>query len=193
MGTVVADDGAEISYTEQGDGRPVVLSYGWPLDAGPWAVQQRALAARGYRAVAHDHRRPRSRAPGAAGTVHDTVVDGLARLIGLLDLRDATLVGYATGGGEVARHVRRHGTDRLAQIVLVSAVLSSLADLDRFDVPTLVVHGTDDEVVPLALGGAQYAERIPRARLLVYAGASHRLPETHASRLTTDLLAFLAT
>jgi non-heme chloroperoxidase len=52
----------------------------------------------------------------------DTYADDLAAVIDALDLRHATLVGFSTGGGEVARYVGRHGTGRVAQVVLVSAV-----------------------------------------------------------------------
>jgi non-heme chloroperoxidase len=52
----------------------------------------------------------------------DTYADDLAELIDTLDLRDAVLVGHSTGGGEVARYIGRHGTQRVAKAVLVGAV-----------------------------------------------------------------------
>ena len=52
----------------------------------------------------------------------DTYADDLAAVIEELDLQDATLIGFSTGGGEVARYIGRHGTKRVAKIVLVSAV-----------------------------------------------------------------------
>ena len=48
--------------------------------------------------------------------------DDLAALIEALDLRDATLVGHSTGGGEVTRYIARHGSQRVAKVVLVAAV-----------------------------------------------------------------------
>jgi non-heme chloroperoxidase len=65
------------------------------------------------------------------------------------------------------------------------------ADLDKFDVPTLVIHGDDDQVVPFAVGGSAAAARIRRAVLKVYAGAPHGLTDTHKEQLNVDLLAFL--
>jgi non-heme chloroperoxidase len=52
----------------------------------------------------------------------DTYADDLAALIDALDLRGATLAGFSTGGGEVARYIGRHGTGRVAKVALVSAV-----------------------------------------------------------------------
>lgn len=64
------------------------------------------------------------------------------------------------------------------------------ADLDKFDVPTLVIHGDDDQTVPLALTGAATAKRVPHATLSVYEGGPHALYLTHAQRLNDELLAF---
>ena len=194
----------------------------------------------------------------------DTYADDLAALIDTLDLKDATLIGFSTGGGEVARYIGRHGTARVAQAVLVSAVpplmlqtddnpggvpvevfdglrAGSLADrsqlyrdladgpffgynrpgakvsqgvldafwrqgmqaghknayeciaafsatdftedLEKFDVPTLVIHGDDDQVVPLAVGGKASAELIAGATLTVYPGAPHGITDTHKEQL----------
>lgn len=80
------------------------------------------LGERGYRCVAHDRRgHGRSDQP-RHGNDMDTCADDLAALIETLDLRDATLVGHSTGGGEVARYIARHGTKRVAKAALVAAV-----------------------------------------------------------------------
>ena len=65
------------------------------------------------------------------------------------------------------------------------------ADLKRIDVPTLVVHGDDDQIVPIDAAGRRSAEIIRNATLKVYAGAPHGLPITHAAQLNEDLLAFI--
>jgi non-heme chloroperoxidase len=60
----------------------------------------------------------------------DTYADDLAAVIDALDLRDVTVVGHSTGGGEVARYIGRHGTGRVAKAVLISAVPPILVESD---------------------------------------------------------------
>jgi non-heme chloroperoxidase len=64
-------------------------------------------------------------------------------------------------------------------------------DLEKIDVPTLVVHGDDDQIVPFALGGARSSKMIKGARLEVYKGAPHGLATTLKDKLNADLLAFI--
>jgi non-heme chloroperoxidase len=272
VGYVTVADGTQIFYKDWGTGRPVVLSHGWPLNSDSWDAQALFLAANGYRVIAHDRRGHGRSTQTWHGNEMDTYADDLATLLDVLDLRDATLVGFSTGGGEVARYVGRHGTSRVAQVVLVSAVppfmlrtddnpggvpievfdgirAGSLADraqlyreladtiffghnrpgadvsqgirdsfwlqgmqsghrnayeciaafsatdfrtdLDAIDVPTLVIHGDDDQVVPFEVGGNASAARIKGATLRVYPGAPHGITDTHREQLGTDLLAFL--
>ncbi|WFE27490.1 alpha/beta hydrolase [Solwaraspora sp. WMMD791] len=274
MPYVTTADGAEIFYKDwgPGTGRPVVLSHGWPLNSDSWQIQALFLAEHGFRVIAHDRRGHGRSTQTWDGNEMDTYADDLATLIDTLDLRDVTLVGFSTGGGEVARYVGRHGTGRVAQVVLVSAVppmmlqtpdnpggvpievfdgiragsladrsqtyrdladgpffgnnrpgavvsqgirdafwLQSMAsghrnayeciaafsatdfrpDLDAIDVPTLVIHGDDDQVVPFAVGGQASAARIKNARLLVYPGAPHGITDTHPEQLGRDLLDFV--
>ncbi|WP_433920741.1 alpha/beta hydrolase [Streptomyces canus] len=272
MPFVTASDGAQIYYKDWGTGRPVVLSHGWPLNSDSWEAQQLFLATHGYRVIAHDRRGHGRSTQSWNGNEMNTYADDLATLIDALDLRDVTLVGFSTGGGEVARYVGRHGTARLAQVVLVSAVppfmlktddnpggvpvevfdgirAGSLADrsqlyhdladgpffgnnppgvdvspgiweafwrqslqagrrgayeciaafsatdfrtdLDAIDVPTLVIHGDDDQVVPFDVGGKASAARIKNATLKVYPGAPHGITDTHKDQLGADLLEFL--
>jgi non-heme chloroperoxidase len=65
------------------------------------------------------------------------------------------------------------------------------ADLDKIDVPTLIVHGDDDQIVPIAASAMASAKLIKDARLLIYQGAPHGLPTTHKDKLNADLLTFL--
>jgi len=105
-----------------GTGRPVVLIHGWPLSAESWKAQVPALREAGYRVVAYDRRGfGRSDKP-ADGYEYDTLADDLAGVIEDLDLKDATLVGFSMGGGEVARYVAKHGESRLHSVVFASAV-----------------------------------------------------------------------
>ncbi|MGO4503751.1 MULTISPECIES: alpha/beta fold hydrolase [unclassified Dyella] len=64
-------------------------------------------------------------------------------------------------------------------------------DLKRIRVPTLVIHGDDDQIVPIDAAGKRSAELVPNARLKIYAGAPHGLPITREDELNRDLLAFI--
>ena len=123
MPYITCDDGAKIFYKDWGTtGTPVVLSHGWPLNADAWEAAALFLAANGHRAIAHDRRGHGRSSQTWHGNEMDTYADDLATLLDTLDLRDATLVGHSTGGGEVVHYVGRHGTARVAKVVLVSAV-----------------------------------------------------------------------
>ncbi|MFI6874870.1 alpha/beta fold hydrolase [Streptomyces sp. NPDC050400] len=270
MTYITTSDGTRIFYKDWGTGRPVVLSHGWPLNSDSWEAQQLFLAEHGYRAIAHDRRGHGRSTQTWHGNEMDTYADDLAALLDHLDLREVTLVGFSTGGGEITRYIGRHGTARVAQAVLVAAVpplmvrrddnpdgvpvqvfdglrsdsladrsqlykdladgpffnhptqpvsqgtrdafwLQSMAaghrnahesiaafsatdfraDLARFDVPTLVIHGDADQVVPFEVGGKASAALVKDAELLVYPGAPHGLTDTHKQTLGEDLHAFL--
>ncbi|HVH33547.1 MAG TPA: alpha/beta hydrolase [Tahibacter sp.] len=64
-------------------------------------------------------------------------------------------------------------------------------DLRKFDVPTLVVHGDDDQIVPIDAAGRASAKLVRNAKLIVYPGAPHGLADTHKDKLNADLLEFL--
>ncbi len=113
-----------------GSGRPVVLIHGWPLSAASWESQVPALKAAGYRVIAYDRRGfGRSDKP-ETGFDYDTLTNDLTRLINALDLRDATLVGFSMGGGEVARYIRQEGEERLRSVVFAAAVPPYLMKTD---------------------------------------------------------------
>jgi non-heme chloroperoxidase len=272
MPFVTADDGAQIFYKDWGiGGSPVILSHGWPLNADAWDAGARFLAENGHRVITHDRRGHGRSTQTWNGNEMDTYADDLATVITALDLTGVTLVGHSTGGGEIVRYVARHGTERVAKLVLVSAVpplmlqtddnpeglplavfdqiraseaadrsqlyrdfadgpffghnrnndvdegfrdafwLQSMAcghraayeciaafsatdfrpDLDAVDVPTLVIHGDDDQIVPFGVGGKRSAELITGAVLTVYEGSGHALPDTDRDRLHADLLEFI--
>ena len=272
MSFVITSDGTEIFYKDWGSGPPVVFSHGWPLTADSWEAQMLFLASNGFRCIAHDRRGHGRSGQSWDGNEMDPYADDLATLIDTLDLRDAVLIGFSTGGGEVARYIGRHGTERVAGAVLVSAVppfmlqtddnpggvpievfdairAGSIAnrsqvyreladgpffghnrpgadipqatrdffwlqgmraghrnayeciaafsatdfrdDLARFDVPTLVIHGDDDQIVPIEVGGNASAALIEGATLQVYPGAPHGITDTHKEQLNADLLAFV--
>lgn len=271
MPYLTADDGAQIFYKDWGQGPPVVLSHGWPLNADAWDAAALFLADNGFRVIAHDRRGHGRSTQTWQGNEMDTYADDLAALIVTNDLHDVTLVGHSTGGGEVVRYIGRYGTDRIARAILVSAVPPMMlrtddnpeglpvstfdalragelanrsqlyrdladgpffghnrhhdvprgtrdafwrlsmacghraayeciaafsatdfrSDLAKIDVPTLVIHGDDDQIVPCSVGGSRTAQLVPDARLTVYQGAGHGLPDTDRARLHADILEFI--
>jgi non-heme chloroperoxidase len=64
-------------------------------------------------------------------------------------------------------------------------------DLKKFDIPTLVIHGDDDQIVPIAIAGALTAKLVRGAEFEVYKGAPHGLVTTHKDQLNADLVAFV--
>lgn len=122
MAYLTLRDGTQLYYKDWGTGQPVVFSHGWPLSADAWEDQMLFLAARGYRCIAHDRRGHGRSSQPWDGNDMDTYADDLAELVRALDLRDAIHVGHSTGGGEVARYIGRHGTERVAKAVLISSV-----------------------------------------------------------------------
>jgi non-heme chloroperoxidase len=80
------------------------------------------LAQNGYRVVAHDRRGHGRSSQASSGNDMNGYADDLAAIIEALDLRSATLIGHSTGGGEVTRYIGRHGSKRVAKVVLIAAV-----------------------------------------------------------------------
>ena len=116
-----------------GDGRPVVLIHGWPLSGESWTEQVEVLRAAGYRVITYDRRGfGRSEKP-LVGYTYEVLSDDLSALMEELDLRDATLVGFSMGGGEVASYCARKGEARLRSVVFAASVTPFL--LNRKDNP----------------------------------------------------------
>ncbi|WP_265128947.1 alpha/beta fold hydrolase, partial [Xanthomonas chitinilytica] len=110
--TITTADGVQLYYKDWGpkDGPVVTFSHGWPLSSDSWESQMIFLAEQGYRVVAHDRRGHGRSSQPWDGNDMDHYADDLATVIDTLDLKDVTLVGFSTGGGEVARYIGRHGT-----------------------------------------------------------------------------------
>ena len=270
MGTITVKDGTTIYYKDWGQGPVVTFSHGWPLSADAWDGQMLFLAQHGFRVVAHDRRGHGRSSQASNGNHMDAYADDLAALIEALDLRDITMVGHSTGGGEVTRYIGRHGTKRVAKAVLIAAVppglvkspanpeglpidvfdglLTSMArdraqfyrdfavpffganrpganvsqglldqfwlwsmqgglknsyecvkafsetefheDLKKFDVPTLLMHGEDDQIVPIDISSRKSVKLIKDVDEIYYPGLPHGLTATHPDIVNRDLLAF---
>jgi non-heme chloroperoxidase len=271
MSTITVRDGTTIYYKDWGKGPVVTFSHGWPLCSDAWDGQMLFLAQNGFRVVAHDRRGHGRSSQAWSGNDMNGYADDLAAVVEALDLKDVTLVGHSTGGGEVTRYIGRHGTTRVAAAVLIGAVppilvksasnpegipidvfdglRSSLArdrsqfwndfaivfyganrpganvsqgmldqfwlwsmhvglknvydsikafsetdfheDLKKFDVPTLVMHGEDDQIVPINISGKKSVKLIKGAKEIFYPGLPHGLTATHADQVNADLLTFL--
>src|SRR5215470_4070811 len=122
MSTITTNDGTQIYYKDWGKGAVVTFSHGWPLNSDAWDGQMLFLVQNGFRAIALDRRGHGRSSQASSGNDMDHYADDLAAVVEALDLKDATLVGHSTGGGEVARYIGRHGTGRVAKAVLIAAV-----------------------------------------------------------------------
>lgn len=271
MSMITTKDGAKIYYKDWGKGPVVTFSHGWPLNADAWDGQMLFLAQHGYRVVAHDRRGHGRSSQVSSGNDMNGYADDLAAVIEALDLRNATLVGHSTGGGEVTRYLARHGLRRIAKVVLVAAVPPlmlktpanpeglpmevfdglraglikdrsqfykdlampfyganrpgakvSQGTLDQFwlwsmqaglknayesikafsetdftedlkgiDVPALVLHGDEDQIVPVKNSAKKSAKLIKGAKEIYYPGAPRGITATHQDQVNSDLLAFL--
>lgn len=124
---VRVQDGTSIYVKDWGgDGRPVILTHAWPLSADIWDGPAEALSAAGYRVVAYDRRGFGRSGKPATGYDFDTFADDLATVIRTLKLRDAALVGYSMGGGEVVRYFSRHHGAGVIKAGFVGAAASYL-------------------------------------------------------------------
>jgi non-heme chloroperoxidase len=269
--TITSKDGTPIYFKDWGRGPVVTFSHGWPLNADAWDGQMLFLAQHGFRVIAHDRRGHGRSGQASSGNDMNGYADDIAALIETLDLRNISMVGHSTGGGEVVRYLSRHGAKRVAKAVLISAVpplmLKTSAnpeglpleafdairagllkdrsqfykdfalqfysanrpgaavsqgildqfwlwsmqsglknayecvkafsetdfteDLKKIDVPTLLLHGEDDQIVPVH-DSARKAERLIRnVKAIYYPAAPHGLTATRADQVNADLLAFL--
>jgi non-heme chloroperoxidase len=120
-------DGTELFVKDTGGtGRAVVMTHAWPLDADVWDYQAAALSKAGMRVITYDRRGFGRSSQPASGYDFDTFADDLAAVIEQTGVRDATLVGYSMGGGEVVRYFSRHAGRNVAKAALVAAAAYDL-------------------------------------------------------------------
>jgi non-heme chloroperoxidase len=261
----------ELYYEDHGTGPAVVLVHGWPLDSRSWEPQVQPLLAAGYRVITYDMRGFGRSSRPTTGYDFDTLAADLDALLTRLDLRDATLVGFSLGTGEVIRYIGAHGTARLRSCVIIESLAPSFAksadnptgvdeagvagvqqailhdrfawltgltgdlfnldenlgkriseetvraswdaaaqgsayatwacppgwledfsaDIKRIDVPTLILHGTADRILPIAGQGRRMHAALPDAQYVEIEGGPHVMCVTHADEVNHELLTFL--
>jgi non-heme chloroperoxidase len=261
----------ELYYEDHGTGKPVVLIHGWPLSGRSWEKQVPVLLDAGYRVITYDRRGFGESSRPTFGYDYDTFAEDLQSLMTELDLRDATLVGFSMGGGEVARYLGTYGSERVSKAVFMAAIPPFLLktpdnptgvdgavfegiqkaiaadrpaflskfladffnvdvlggkqvsdevvrlswnigagsspkgmldcvsawltdfrnDLRRITVPTLVVHGDADRILPLDATATPTQTLVNGSRLVVVKGGPHGLNWTHAEEVNRELLKFV--
>lgn len=267
-----ADQPVDLYYEVQGTGKPVVLIHGWPLSGRSWEPQIAPLVEAGFQVITYDRRGFGQSSKPWEGYDYDTLAQDLKALMEELDLKDAAIVGFSMGGGEVARYLGKYGSDRVSKAVLASAVppylfkaddnpdggleeqdiqqfldgvsgdriaflndftknfftpkdgkllvskplrlyhrdIAALAspkatydcvksfaytdfrdDLKSFDVPTLVIHGDADQIVPFEVSGQRSNDMIADSQLHIIKGGPHGNNVTHAKEFNQALIEFL--
>jgi non-heme chloroperoxidase len=261
----------ELYYEDHGSGAPVVLLAGWPLDSRSWEPQVAPLLEAGRRVILYDRRGFGRSSRPADGYDFDTLAGDLDKVLTALDLRDATLIGFSLGTGELARYIGTHGTERLAGCVFIETLAPSFArsadnpngadpevvatvqqairddrykwltgivgdllnvdenlgtrvseetvratwsagadasplatwacppgwledfseDIKRIDVPTLILHGTADRILPIDGQGRRLHAALPDAHYVEIDGGAHVMCVTHTAEVNRELLAFL--
>lgn len=123
MANLITRDQKKLYYNDIGEGQPVVLIHGWPLNADMWEYQIPELLEQGFRVITYDRRGfGRSDKP-ASPYDYNTLASDLNDLMVHLDLQKAALVGFSMGGGEVARYLANYGSERVSKAALISSVV----------------------------------------------------------------------
>ena len=112
----------DIHYEDHGSGRPIVLIHGYPLNGNSWERQERELLANGYRVITYDRRGFGRSSQPTFGYDYDTFAGDLEVLMEHLDLRDAVLVGFSMGTGEVVRYIATYGSRRVRKAALLGTI-----------------------------------------------------------------------
>ena len=271
MSKIKVKDGTEIFYKDWGTGQPIFFHHGWPLSGDDWDAQMIFFLDLGFRVIAHDRRGHGRSTQTDNGNDMDTYAADVAELTKALDLKNAVHIGHSTGGGEAIRYAAKHGKDRVAKVVLLSAVTPIMAisennpegiplavfdeiregtatkrsqffqdttlpfygynregakisqgvrdnwwrqgmmggvkaqydcikafsetdfteDLKSVDVPVLIMHGEDDQIVPFPKTGAKAIKLLKNGKLISYPGFPHGMPTTEAATINADLLDFI--
>ena len=271
MNKLTVKDGTEIYFKDLGTGQPIFFHHGWPLSSDDWDAQMMFFLNEGYRVIAHDRRGHGRSTQTFTGNDMDTYASDVAELTEFLDLKNAIHVGHSTGGGEAIRYAAKFGKERVAKVVLISAITPYMIadennpegvpmsvfddirnntlhnrqqfyqdltvpfygynrenaivkkgiqdnwwrqgmmggikaqydcvkvfsetdfteDLKSVEMPVLVLHGDDDQIVPYATTAVKAAELLKNGKLIIYPGFSHGMPTINAETINNDILKFI--
>ena len=273
MPYVTAKDGAQIFYKDWGakSAQPILFSHGWPLSSDDWDKQMVFFGEKGYRVIAHDRRSHGRSTQTWDGNNMDQYAEDLSVVIDTLDLKNLTMVGHSTGGGEVTHYLGRYGTSRVSKAVLLGAVpplmlktannpegtpieafdgiragtradrsqfyydltmpfygfnragakiseglresfrlqgllggikgqldcihefseVDYTEDLEKIDIPVLVAHGDDDQIVPIKAAALKSVKLLKQGVLKVYPGGGHGFAATNTDEFNADVLNFI--
>ena len=272
--TVGQENGQDIQiyFEDHGQGQPVVLIHGYPLNGHSWERQEAALLEAGYRVIAYDRRGFGASSQPSEGYNYDTFAADLDALLTHLNLSNVILGGFSMGGGEVARYLGKYGDSRVSKAIFAGAIaphfvktdddaggldksvfdgimdairkdrfgffdgffqnfynadvylgsrvseavlhssfnVASLSsakatlecvtawgedfrtDVATIKIPTLIVHGDSDRIVPLEASGARLAKLIGGSELVVIKDGPHAIGWTHAEELNKAMLDFIS-
>ncbi|HEV2675263.1 MAG TPA: alpha/beta hydrolase [Aliidongia sp.] len=144
MSFVETEDHTALFYKDWGSGRPVLFLHSWAVNSDMWEPHMVPLVEAGFRCVAFDRRGHGCSGRPGDGYDFDTFADDLALIIDQLDLTDITLVGHSMGAGEIVRYLTRHGSDRVARVLMLAPTLPFLLKTD--DNPDGIERACFDEV-----------------------------------------------
>jgi non-heme chloroperoxidase len=261
----------EVYYEDHGEGQPVVLVHGYPLDGHSWERQTRVLLAAGFRVITYDRRGFGRSSQPTVGYDYDTFAADLKTLLDHLDLRDIVLCGFSMGTGEVTRYLGNYGSERVSKAAMLGVIPPFLlktddnpegvdgsvfegikaailkdryayfedffanfyntdklaperiseaavhasfnvaagaspyasyacvdtwltdfrADVPKIDVPTLVVHGTEDRILPYASTAARLPGQIADLKLVTVEGGPHNIGWTFPEEVNQALMDFV--
>src|SRR5439155_50164 len=151
----------DLYYEDHGSGAPVVLLHGWPVDSRSWEPQLQTLLEAGRRVILYDRR-------GFGRSSRPT--EGTVRALWNAGAEASPVATWACLPGWL---------DDFA------------ADIERIDIPTLILHGTADRILPIAGQGRRLHAALPDARYVEIEGGPHVMCVTHAEEVNRELLAFL--
>ena len=261
----------DLFFEDYGSGQPVILIHGWPLSHRAWEAQVSDIVEAGFRCISYDRRGFGLSSMPWGPYDYSTLASDLNAIITKLDLKNAILVGFSMGGGEVVRYLTDHGSDRIAKAALISSIIPLVPqksdnpdgvpadelegimqalqsdrvgflaefmenfynfddtddgvsdehihydwtvaayaspratlkaaeawattdfrpELKNVTVPTLIIHGDDDNIVPIETAGNQAAKGIKNNEYHVIKGGPHGLTVTHREEVNKLLIDFL--